>query len=264
MKRIISLILVLSVFAVMASACGNEEITGIWTTEFDEEITGIWKTEFSESNGVHCYTVFNKDGEYENHFVCSDNDIVLNQGYYDYKENSDEVSSGKISIYGNQFNSSSIGRMNEYNGYHIFAVLSDSMSISNNNTSVIDKNGIHFNAGDLIICKELGVDEINNLQAGDIITFQSQNADNFGEVVTHKIRRVTSTAEGYKGYVTYGINTNTDDETIVTPDFIIGKYVGKLPFAIGEKYELSYTLYKKTRELEIWKDSSEKYILKSN
>ena len=239
----------------MLSGCGSSK-----------GIIGTWKTEFSESSDIYCYTIFNKDGVYENHFIYYGNDVILSQGYYEYKENSDEVNSGRITIYDNKLNASNIGigEMNDYNGYRIFAVLSGSMSINDYDTSVIDKNGIHFDAGELIICKELNVNEANNLQAGDVITFQSQNADDFGEIVTHKIRRVSSTTDGSKAYVTYGINTNVDDDTLVTPDYIIGKYVGKLPYANAEKYELSYTIYKYSNELELWKDNSEKFTLKSN
>lgn len=114
-------------------------------------------------------------------------------------------------------------------GYKMFIVLSDSMSISEQDTTAEDKAGITFNAGDLIFSKTLDDGEYAALQPGDVITFQSQGGDNFGEVVTHKIRRITQTAEGGIGYVTYGINTNVDDETVVSPDFILGKYSGKIP-----------------------------------
>ena len=114
-------------------------------------------------------------------------------------------------------------------GYKMFIVLSDSMSVSEQDTTAEDKAGIHFNAGDLIFSKNLDPEDCVQLQPGDVITFQSQNGDNFGEVVTHKIRRIAKTAEGSLGFVTYGINTNTDDETIVTPDFVLGKYAGRIP-----------------------------------
>ncbi|MBO4584039.1 MAG: signal peptidase I, partial [Clostridia bacterium] len=113
-------------------------------------------------------------------------------------------------------------------GYKMFIVLSDSMSISEQDTTAEDREGVHFNAGDLIFSKELDNEGLAQLQAGDVITFQSQGGDNFGEVVTHKIREVTRTAEGKLGFVTYGINTNTNDETIVDSDFVLGKYSGKI------------------------------------
>ena len=114
-------------------------------------------------------------------------------------------------------------------GYKMFIVLSDSMSISEQDTTAEDRAGVNFAAGDLIFSKELEREEVAQLQPGDVITFQSQNGDNFGEVVTHKIRRLTTTAEGERGFVTYGINTNVDDETIVTYYFVLGRYSGKIP-----------------------------------
>ena len=86
-------------------------------------------------------------------------------------------------------------------GYRAFIVRTDSMSATD------------FDAGDIIICKAVDPKE---LKEGDIITFMSQNTDSFGEILTHKIRRRTTDAEGNPGFVTYGTNTDTDDETIVT------------------------------------------------
>lgn len=99
-------------------------------------------------------------------------------------------------------------------GFKAFIVLSDSMSATD------------FNAGDLIFVKEV---DPASLTAGDIIAYQSTNTDNFGEVVTHKIRRLTTDALGNPGFVTYGTTTNTDDENIVTYEYVIGKYKTKLP-----------------------------------
>jgi hypothetical protein len=69
----------------------------------------------------------------------------------------------------------------------------------------------------------------SKLDAGDIITFISQETDHFGETVTHKIRRRTTDAEGNPGFITYGTTTDTDDETIVTFPFILGQYQGHIP-----------------------------------
>ena len=99
-------------------------------------------------------------------------------------------------------------------GYKIFIVLSDSMSKTD------------FNAGDIVFVK--GVDA-STLKEGDIISYASQNSHNFGETVTHKIRRLTSDAEGNPGFVTYGTTTDTDDETVVTYPYVLGKYTGHLP-----------------------------------
>ena len=99
-------------------------------------------------------------------------------------------------------------------GYKAFIVLSDSMSATD------------FSAGDLVLVKSV---DPYSLQAGDIIAFSSQNTDSFGEVVTHKIRSITTDANGDTAFVTYGTTTDTDDETPVTFPFIIGKYTSRIP-----------------------------------
>ena len=94
-------------------------------------------------------------------------------------------------------------------GYRAYIVNSDSMAKTD------------FNAGDLIFTKWV---EPTTLKEGDIITFISQNSESFGETVTHKIRRATLDANGEPGFVTYGTTTDTDDATIVTHPYILGKY----------------------------------------
>lgn len=99
-------------------------------------------------------------------------------------------------------------------GYKTFIVLSDSMSKTD------------FSAGDLILVKET---DPSALKEGDIISYISQNSANFGETVTHKIRRRTVDANGEPGFITYGTTTDTDDETVVTYAYVIGKYTGRIP-----------------------------------
>lgn len=99
-------------------------------------------------------------------------------------------------------------------GYKMYIVNSDSMAATD------------FNAGDLILVKEVAP---STLQAGDIITFMSQDTNSFGETVTHKIRRLTTDAEGNPGFVTYGTTTDTDDQTIVTYPYVLGKYQSRIP-----------------------------------
>lgn len=98
-------------------------------------------------------------------------------------------------------------------GYKMFIVQTDSMSAT------------HFSAGDLVIVKE--VDPVT-LKAGDVITYTSQNSHNYGETVTHMIRKKTIDANGDYGFITYGTTTGVDDETVVTFPYIEGKYVGKV------------------------------------
>lgn len=99
-------------------------------------------------------------------------------------------------------------------GYRVFIVKSDSMSATD------------FRAGDLILVKEV---DPSTLVPGDIISFQSTNEESYGEVVTHKIRELTTDIEGNPGFVTYGTTTGTNDENVVTYNFVLGKYQARLP-----------------------------------
>ena len=77
-------------------------------------------------------------------------------------------------------------------GYKAFISLSDSMSATD------------FAAGDLVLVKEV---DPSTLREGDIITFSSANDANYGEIVTHKIRELTTDESGNPGFVTYGTTT---------------------------------------------------------
>ena len=99
-------------------------------------------------------------------------------------------------------------------GYKMYIVNSDSMAATD------------FDAGDLILVKNV---DPAALQVGDIITFMSQNVDNFGQTVTHKIRALTTDATGKPGFITYGTTTDTNDETVVTYPFVLGKYESRIP-----------------------------------
>lgn len=99
-------------------------------------------------------------------------------------------------------------------GYKFFIVRSDSMSKTD------------FDAGDIVFVKNV---DPATLQVGDIIAFTSQNSNNFGDTVTHKIREITTNAYGDPAFVTYGTTTDTNDETPVTYPYVLGKYTGKIP-----------------------------------
>jgi|BioPla2DNA2_1021312.scaffolds.fasta_scaffold29425_3 signal peptidase I len=99
-------------------------------------------------------------------------------------------------------------------GFKAFIVRSDSMSATD------------FKAGDLILVKEV---DPATLQAGDIIAFLSQDSDSFGEVVTHKIRGLTTDSGGAPGFITYGTTTDTNDEALVTYEYVLGKYQKAIP-----------------------------------
>ena len=99
-------------------------------------------------------------------------------------------------------------------GFRCYIVLSDSMSATD------------FDAGDLVLVKKV---DPTTLKEGDIIAYQSQNSENYGATVTHKIRTKTVDANGNPGFITYGTTTGVDDETVVTFPFILGKYQAALP-----------------------------------
>ncbi len=99
-------------------------------------------------------------------------------------------------------------------GYRAYVVTSDSMSKTD------------FDAGDLILVKQV---DPATLKEDDIITYMSQNPESFGETITHKIRALTTDANGNPGFVTYGTTTDTDDATIVTYPYILGRYEKAIP-----------------------------------
>ena len=99
-------------------------------------------------------------------------------------------------------------------GYKAYIVMSDSMSKTD------------FDAGDLILVKEV---DPTTLKEGDIVAYTSQNTDSYGDTITHKIRCLTTDAEGNPGFVTYGTTTDTDDETVVTYPYILGKHTSTIP-----------------------------------
>lgn len=99
-------------------------------------------------------------------------------------------------------------------GRKMFIVNSDSMKATD------------FAAGDLILVKEV---DPKTLKEGDIVSYTSTNTENFGKLVTHKIRKLTTTASGDPGFITYGTTTGEDDKTVVTYPYIVGKYTGKIP-----------------------------------
>ena len=111
-------------------------------------------------------------------------------------------------------------------GVKFYIVQTDSMSKSENNKDM----DIHFNAGDIVLIKDLSDNEKAELKAGDVIAFLSTNSVSYGETVTHMIREVKYNDEGkIVGFVTYGTNTGTNDEKVVELEYILGKYTGKLP-----------------------------------
>lgn len=109
-------------------------------------------------------------------------------------------------------------------GFKFLIVQSDSMSPSEKNAD----DDVHFRAGDIIIIKD--VENAWALQPGDVISFTSFSEVSYMETVTHMIYEVKKDNNGkVVGYVTYGTNTGAIDEAVVEPEYILGKYTGKLP-----------------------------------
>lgn len=102
-------------------------------------------------------------------------------------------------------------------GYKAYIVNSDSMAATD------------FDSGDLIFVKEVAP---SSLAEGDIITYISQSSESFGEIITHKIRKLTTDADGNPGFITYGTTTGEDDLTVVTHPYVLGKYTAHLD-AVG-------------------------------
>lgn len=118
-------------------------------------------------------------------------------------------------------------------GLKFYVVLSDSMSATD------------FSAGDMIIVKEV---DVNTLKEGDIITFISMDEKSRNEVITHKIREVVKTESGeLLGFRTYGTTTNTDDEALAEPMYVIGQYQDNIPklgyFVQFMKTPIAYILF---------------------
>ena len=87
-------------------------------------------------------------------------------------------------------------------GHRFYVVQSDSMAKTD------------FSSGDIVVTKKVNPAE---LREGDIITFISQNADSYGETVTHKIRGKTRDKQGDPAFITYGTTTGSNDPTRKLP-----------------------------------------------
>lgn len=111
-------------------------------------------------------------------------------------------------------------------GYKVFVVRSDSMSATD------------FGAGDLVLIKEV---DPSALKEGDIISYQSTGEENYGEVVTHKIREITKDENGEPAFITYGTTTNQNDEIMVTYSSVLGKYEFSIP-GVGKFFQFLKTV----------------------
>ncbi len=117
-------------------------------------------------------------------------------------------------------------------GFKAFTVRTDSMSATD------------FDSGDIVFTKNV---DPKTLVEGDVIAFVSQEADSFGETITHKIRRLTTGEDGTPGFITYGTTTDVDDEGMVEYEYVLGKYTGKIPnvgaFFLFLKEPIGYIMF---------------------
>lgn len=100
-------------------------------------------------------------------------------------------------------------------GHKMYIVLSDSMKKTD------------FDAGSLIVIDDTPFFE---LKEGDVITFRSPSPENEGEIITHKIRKMTITENGDPAVVTYGTTKGVNDTSPVDEFHYIGKYQWNIPF----------------------------------
>lgn len=82
-----------------------------------------------------------------------------------------------------------------------------------------------FQAGDLTVSKQV---DPATLEPGDIVTFRSIDPVNYSQVVTHKIKSIT-TYEGEPAFVTYGTTTGVEDAYPVPFSQVLGQYQFRLP-----------------------------------
>lgn len=105
-----------------------------------------------------------------------------------------------------------VGKDADFLGYKPYIVLSDSMKDT-------------FEIGDLTVSKAVDPAE---LEPGDIVTFKTIDPNNYGQVVTHKIREITE-YEGKPAFITYGTTTGVDDVYPALFENVIGEYQFRLP-----------------------------------
>lgn len=91
--------------------------------------------------------------------------------------------------------------------YKIMCVLSGSMSPT-------------FNAGDVVVGKTINT---HDLQQGDIITFRFENS-----LTTHRVINVIN-KDGKLSFITKGDNNNVEDLELVNEEYIISKYLFRIP-----------------------------------
>lgn len=195
-------------------------------------IIGEWKTVVSEEDGLSILMVFTEDGKYQNYVGTDHDKLLLNEGEYYCEHNEDNDLIGYVKIYDNSMNS-------DLNRGSSFRIRGEKYGAAE-----ADSDLMHplIPAGSIVFYKILEYEDIKNFQPGDRIVYMSMSSDSFGETITREIRRITETSDGEIGYVTYALSNNINEETIVSPDFILGEYVGNIPFCCVNEKKLEYEI----------------------
>ena len=97
-------------------------------------------------------------------------------------------------------------------GFRTYTVLTNSMEDT-------------FKAGDIIVVRR--VENPDELEAGDIITFISQNPDSLDLIITHKIKE-KAIIDGVPSFITYGTTTGDIDDKPVAYNYVLGEYKFKI------------------------------------
>ena len=223
MKRVFSITVLLVISVIMLtslSGCGKTDIVG------------EWKTVVSEEDGVFSGVVFSKDGKYQQYVNTDHGKHVLNEGEYYHEEDQNNNSAGYVKIYDNSLNVN-------LNRAFDFRIKGEKYGAAEADSDLMYPL---IPAGSIVFYKILEYEDIKNFQPGDRIVYMSMSSDSFGETITREIRRITETSDGEIGYVTYALSNNIDEETIVSPDFILGEYVGNIPFCCVNEKKLEYEI----------------------
>lgn len=88
--------------------------------------------------------------------------------------------------------------------------------------------------GDIIVTERLSAQERSALAVGDIISYYVDlNGDGVQEINTHTIVDIVTDADGQCRYITRGENNPTNDRDPVSPEQILGRYVGRRLGGVG-------------------------------
>ena len=88
--------------------------------------------------------------------------------------------------------------------------------------TIVTNNESHENAIARIV-------EGYTVNKGDIISFISQDDENYGQIITHKVRDVLKDSEGEVAFITYGTTTGATDPWVVTSKNVVGEYEFSIP-----------------------------------